>query len=161
MKIDPLDIAGDLDQRHRDAMLDLILAWGSLDGALGMLLASARGLPLEVGADDFGKQPSSAKLEALRKIFNENPASSDSAKLIKSLKKQLEKHSFVRNRIAHSHCVGVWTRDREYVVFAAFERVGASDLALDAIPLEEIKRVTDWGRAMTALAVKMSGGVKS
>jgi hypothetical protein len=44
----PAEITHDLEQRHRDAMLDLVLAWGSLDGALGMLLASVQGKPLEV-----------------------------------------------------------------------------------------------------------------
>ena len=45
--IDPNDITPDLEQRHRDAMLDLVLAWGALEGALGVLLSCARGLPLD------------------------------------------------------------------------------------------------------------------
>jgi hypothetical protein len=46
MHIDPNDIDPDLEQRHRDAMLDLVLAWGTLDGALGMALARLLGKPV-------------------------------------------------------------------------------------------------------------------
>jgi len=45
--IDPNDIMLDFEQRHRDAMLDLVLAWGSLDGALGMLLSCVLGIPFD------------------------------------------------------------------------------------------------------------------
>ena len=38
--INPKDITRHLEQRHRDAMLDLVLAWGTMDGAL----VSVRGL---------------------------------------------------------------------------------------------------------------------
>ena len=58
--IDPDDITPDLEQRHRDAMLDLVLAWGSLDGALGMLLSRVLGVPLDQGAKLIGKLPNSA-----------------------------------------------------------------------------------------------------
>jgi hypothetical protein len=45
------DIVRELEQRHRDAMLDLVLAWGELDGALGMLLSVASGTPMADGAE--------------------------------------------------------------------------------------------------------------
>jgi hypothetical protein len=35
MSIDPKDVSPDLEQRHRDAMLDLVLAWGSARPAHG------------------------------------------------------------------------------------------------------------------------------
>ena len=54
------DITPDLEQRHRDAMLDLILVWGALDIALGMLLSGAQGLPLEQGAGLGPKTPEPA-----------------------------------------------------------------------------------------------------
>ncbi|PSJ54314.1 hypothetical protein C7I84_24350 [Mesorhizobium ephedrae] len=74
----------------------------------------------------------------------------------KKLKKNLERNSFVRNRIVHSRCVGIWEKDPEYVLFAAFERFSDGHLAFDAIPLEEMARVTKWAEQLTALALRLS-----
>ena len=85
-----------------------------------------------------------------------SPGGADAAHTVKKHKKDYELHSFPRNRIAHSHCVGVWTQDRNFIVFAAFEKVGDNALALDAIPIQVMQRATKWGRAMTSLALKIA-----
>ena len=54
--IDPSEIEPDLERRHRDAMLDLVLAWGELDGALGMFLSRVLGVPLVEGAELTGSK---------------------------------------------------------------------------------------------------------
>ena len=156
MPIDPDDIAPDLEQRHRDAMLDLVLAWGSLDGALGMLLSRVLGVPFDQGAELIGKLPSSARLTEVRNILRNAPGGADAARTMKKHKKDYKRHSLARNRIAHSHCVGVWTRNRDFIVFAAFEKVQDNALALYAIPIQEMQRATRWGRAMTAFALKLA-----
>lgn len=153
--VNPNDIAP-LEQRHRDAMLDLVLTWGSLDGALGMLLSRVLGLPLVQGADMIGRLRGSAKLAQVQEILRNAPDGESAARKIKKHKKDYERHSFARNRIAHSHCAGFWTRDPEFIVFAAFERFGADALALDAVPIEVMQRATRWGRAMTAFATKLA-----
>ena len=159
--IDPDDITPDLEQRHRDAMLDLVLAWGSLDGALGMLLSCVLGLPLDQGAELIGKLPGSARLAKVRKALQNVPGGADAARILKRHKKNYERHSIPRNRIAHSRCVGVWTRDRNYIVFTTFEKVGDNELAVDAIPIEEMQRATRWGKAMTALALKLADALSA
>jgi hypothetical protein len=153
--IDPNDIAS-LEQAHRDAMLDLVLAWGSLDGALGMLLSRVLGVSLEEGAEIIGRLPNSARLDKIRKILRDAAGGENAARTMKKHKQDYERHSFARNRIAHSHCVGAWTRNTEFVVFAAFEKVGDNALALDAISIQEMQRATRWGRAMTAFALKLA-----
>jgi len=137
-------------------MLDLVLAWGSLDGAFGMLLSRVRGLPLDQGAELIGKLPSSAKLAEVCKVLRNSPGGADAARIMKKHKKNYERHSFARNRIAHSLCAGVWTHHRDFMVFAAFEKVKDNALAFDAIPIQEMQRATRWGRAMTALALKLA-----
>ena len=122
--IDPADIAPELEQRHRDAMLDLVLAWGSLDGALSMLLSRVLDVPFDQGAELIDKMPSSAKLTEVRKVLRSAPGGANAARIMKRHKKNYAHHAFPRNRIAHSHCVGVWTRNRHYIVFATFEKVG-------------------------------------
>ena len=49
----------------------------------------------------------------------------------------------------------VWTRDRDFIVFAAFEKVEDDALAVYAIPIQEMQRATKWGRAMKDLALKI------
>ncbi len=137
-------------------MLDLVLAWGTMDGALGMLLSRVLGVPIVQGAEIIGKLRGSAKLEEVRKALRNAPGGADAARIVKRHKKHYERHSFPRNRIAHSRCVGVWTVNQDFIVFAAFEKVGDNNLALDAIPIQEMQRATRWGKAMTALALKIA-----
>ncbi len=152
---DPNDITPNLEQRHRDAMLDLVLAWGSLDGAFGMLLSCVRDLPLDQGAELIGKLPSSAKLAEVCKVLRNAPGGTDAARIMKKHMKSYELHSRPRNRIAHSRCVGVWTRNRDFIVFATFQKVADNELAVDLIPIQEMQRATRWGRAMRDMVLKL------
>lgn len=91
---------------HREAMLDLVLAWGTLDGVLGMLLAKFLNLPLHEAADEIGKQNGSAKLAEVIKIISQVEAGKNFSKLLRKHKKTYEKYSKPRNKIAHGHCPG-------------------------------------------------------
>ena len=157
MPIDPNDIAPDLEQRHRDVMLDLVLTWGTLDGALGMLLSRVLGVPFVEGAELIGTSSNAAKLTKARKILRNAPGGADAARIMKKHEKTYERYSFPRNRIAHSRCAGVWMQDRHFIVFQNFEKVGDDELAVYAIPIEEMQRATRWGRAMTHFALKLAG----
>ena len=103
---DPNDIT-DLEERHRDAMLDLVLAWGSLDGALGILLSCVQGLPLDQGAELVGRRPNPRKLEEVCKILRDAPGGAEAASTIEKHKKCYELYARPRNRIAHSRCKGI------------------------------------------------------
>ena len=137
-------------------MLELVLAWGSLTGALGMLLSRVLGVPFDQGAELIGRRPDSAKLAEVVKVLRNAPGGADAARIVKKHKKNYERHSIARNHIAHSHCAGVWTRDRDFIVFAAFEKVEDNALAVYAIPIEQMQRATKWGREMKALALKLA-----
>lgn len=154
--IDPNEIEPDLERRHRDAMLDLVLAWGELDGALGMFLSRVLGVSLVQGAELIGRESGSAKLAKVIKIVREAPNGADAARNLRKHKKNYERYSIPRNRIAHSKCVGIWTRDRDFIVFAVFEKVDDNLLELEAIPMQEMQRAIRWGKAMTALALKIA-----
>ncbi len=154
--IDPNEIEPDLERRHRDVMLDLILAWGELDGALGMFLSRVLGVSFVQGAELIGRVSGSAKLAEVVKIIRDVPNGADAARNLRKHKKNYERYSIPRNRIAHSKCVGIWTRNKDFIVFAVFEKVDDNLLALDAIPIQEMQRATRWGKAMTALALKIA-----
>ena len=117
-----------LEQHHRDAMLDLVLAWGTLDGALGMLLSTARGLPLDKGAAKFGRSNNPDKLKKLCKWLRELPRGADTANKLEKHVSLYEKYSDPRNCIAHSKCVGADGDDPDYIVFLKFERYADDQL---------------------------------
>src|SRR4051812_24813695 len=122
VRLEDIDFEG-IEQRHRDAMLKLILTWGTMDGALGMMLAKIAGKPLVDMAELISRANGSTRFAEMRKILKETPGAENAVAKLKKYKKQYEKFSTVRNAIAHSHCAGVLTKDREYLVFAAFEKV--------------------------------------
>ena len=153
--IDVTDIRRELDQRHRDAMLDLVLAWASLDVALGMLLSGVRGLPLHEGAEQIGVMGATAKLNEVYKAVRAVPGAAEAARKLKKHKKNYEIHAAPRNSVAHACCVGVSSTDADYVVFTAFKKFGADQLVCDAIPVQQMHRATVWGRAMRDLVMRM------
>ncbi|MCC5975206.1 MAG: hypothetical protein JJT81_14295 [Rubellimicrobium sp.] len=140
---------------HRDAMLDLVLAWGTLDGALAMLLADIMRLPYHEAADTIGKQGGSGKLAEMIRLIRQSDSAKDAVKFLKKHKNLYERYSKPRNRIAHGHCAGYLLADENYVVFVVFERVGHEDLAVDAVPVEEMERATRWGKEFAAFIVQM------
>ncbi len=154
--IDPGEIKPDLERRHRDVMLDLVLTWGELDGALGMFLSRVLEVSLYEGAELIGRMCGSAKLAEVVKIIRAAPNGTDAARKLKRHKKNYERYSVPRNRIAHSKYVGIWTHDRDFIVFAVFEKVDDNLLAVEAIPVQEMQRAIRWGKAMTALALKIA-----
>lgn len=146
---------------HRDAMLDLVLAWGTLDGVLGMLLAKFLNLPLHEAADQIGKQNGSAKLAEVIKIVSQAEAGEKFAKLLRKHKKTYEKYSKERNKIAHGHCAGYLLCDENYIVFAVFERVaGGESMATDAVPIEVMERATKWGEMFGAWIMNLLSGLE-
>lgn len=141
-----------LKQFHRDAMLDLVLAWGSLDGALTMLVSAFTGEDLHNTASRLLKVKGTTKLLEIARILEENEQDSQMAKNFKRLKKRYDKHSKPRNRIAHGHCAGYLLGDEQYLVFAVAEPEGVDQMVAEAIPVEEIIAATEYGQTLTAFA---------
>ncbi len=139
---------------HREAMLDLVLAWGTLDGALAMLLARVMEVPYHEAADTIGKQSGSGKLAEMIRLIKQRDSAEEAIKFIKKHKKLYERHSKPRNKIAHGHCAGYLLADENFVVFALFERTGEEGLTVDAVPIEEMQRATKWGEALATFILK-------
>lgn len=143
---------------HRDAMLDLVLAWGTLDGALSMLLSTVMGLQYHEAADTIGRKKGSLKFLEMCDLIKQDDFDGEAAKAVKFLKKHkklYERHSKPRNKIAHGHCAGYLLADDNFVVFAIFERTGEEGLAVDAVPVEEMERATKWGEAFTTFILNL------
>jgi len=153
--IDPEDVK-QLQQRHRDAMLDLILAWGSLDGALGMMLARVMGIPMVEGAELVSGMPATARFAHMRRLLLKSATGADAAAMLKKHKKSYEQLAPMRNMIAHSHCAGFWTKYPDYVVFLTYQKVGDDALAVDGMHIGGMQRATAWAHTMRKLAFEVS-----
>jgi len=136
-------------------MLDLVLAWGELDGALGMLLSVASGVSMADGAERFAKRSGSAKLQDLCKAVRTHPQGDQAARMIRRHKKTYEQYSIPRNRIAHSKCIGFQLADPDFILFAVFEKHDINELIIDAIPIQLMAHATRWGKSMTRVALKI------
>ncbi len=144
----------DVSQAARDVMLNCILAWAALDGALSMLLARVSGMSYPDAAEAIGRESGTSKLNKIRDVMLEAGAI-EVAALIRKHKKAYEKRIVPRNRIAHAKLAGAWKNDSEFLVFAVFERHQTDSLAIDLIPLQEIKRSAHWANALTAMALRV------
>lgn len=141
----------ELEPRHREAMLDLILTWASLDGALSMLLANVRGSNWVEVAEDIRKLRGSAKLAEVARQIKCHKDGAEAAAKLRKIKKRYEKYSRLRDHIAHSRCVGASKASPEFVVFLTFERVAVDKLAVYQVPLEEMNEAVDWGKDLLEL----------
>ncbi|MDR6790794.1 hypothetical protein J2Y58_004177 [Sphingomonas sp. BE138] len=150
----PEQVDREIPQAIRDAMLNCVLAWGSLDGALSMLLARVTGMSFSEAADTIGKDSGTVKLNKMRDAMLERGAN-DVAAAIRKHKKAYEKRIAPRNRIAHARVAGVWTKDPDYIVFAVFESHLTDQLAIELVPIQEVRRSTHWATAMTAMALRI------
>lgn len=140
---------------QRDVMLDLILAWGTLDGALSQLVAAFSAEPLCVTVERIGKSNGSAKIREIVDLLKSDERTKEKSKTFKRIKRKYEKYSVARNRIAHGHCAGYLSCDEQYLVFAVAEREGEDELAVEAIPLAQMIAATNFGNELAAISIEI------
>ena len=152
MNVSPGNIECDLEQHHRDAMLDLILVWGSLDGAIKTLLSDLKGYNLQEGADRFEKMSASKAIGEIRDVYRNKYGHMQEGQSIASnwrkIKKKYERHSKARNTIAHSHCVGFLKDHPNYIIFLPFKRHADDLMACDCVPMEQMHVAQTWGEKL-------------
>jgi hypothetical protein len=79
----------------------------------------------------------------------------ETASTIKRYKKIYKAFSVIRNRIAHSHCLGIWTVDRDFIVFALFQKVGNNQLAIQTVPIQNMQKAIAFGTDMNAKVMEV------
>ncbi|WP_424942376.1 hypothetical protein [Aliiroseovarius crassostreae] len=135
----------ELKSEHRDAMLDLVLTWATIDGALSMLLANVRSKSWVDAADEIRKLRGSNKLAQVIRALKDLENGAEAARKLCKIKRRYEKHSKLRDHIAHSRCIGASEVDPNCIVFLTFERVGENRLAMYQVPVEEMREANSWG----------------
>lgn len=141
--------------RHREIMLDLVLRWAELDSGLRMLLSKVLDLQPADGAFLIDRMPASAVFTELRKALRHRKAAAEVVRIVKKHKADYLRHSRCRNLIAHSKCVGHWSVDTDYLVFATFMRTGDGELAVDLVPVQEMLASQRWALAMITMAMRI------
>ena len=148
------DINPELPPSLRNVMLDLVLAWAELDGAISMMSSAIFGLNPTTGSLLMGKMRVSEKLERvvkLHKAFSQ----SDGANTVKRIKTDYERLARARNLIAHSKCVGVLQSDSTSLMFATFEAPKHGELALYRLTLGEMNAGIAYAKRLTVRCLQI------
>ena len=155
--INEIDRVGITD-RHKLIIADCIMAWAVFDSQFRAMLTAVEDRDLDAGALDYDRLKISQAWQKLQKSLKAQGAVDSVLDIIKKHEKNYWQAVEARNMIAHAGCVGVWTTDRDYLVFAPFEAERLGRMVVIRQPLEEIERSTNWARAFSGLADRIMRG---
>jgi len=156
---DVADFVMPLEASHRDVMLNLILCWAEIDGAVRILLADVSGIPLTEAANKFGFSSSAKNLKQIRRAFGSCEGFADSTIVSEKLHKYeaaFNEYSDIRHAIAHSKCLGYYMTNREYILFSTFKQVSSEMMALDWIKVSDMQAAITWGNEYRKLLTRLS-----
>ena len=142
----------------RDAMLDLVLRWASLDGAVSQLFAAAFGKIDEEHADEVTNEKMSVKLRKIELALR--PMLPGLAATISKLKKQAERYGQLRDTIAHCHCAGMLKSKPDYIIFLRYRRHKTGGLIVDAIPIEKVNSATQFAEHLRKTVQKLDSVIR-
>lgn len=149
------DLQREIPQVVRDAMLDLVLAWASLDMATAFFLASLSGLDPDLGAEKYGRKEIADKFKRTSKLLDEAGEHDRSAE-IKKIAEAYPSKALYRRRIAHARCAGVRKSDPEKLVFLPYEREGApGNLAIEIFDVSLLIDARNWADAVHGYLMAM------
>ncbi|WP_424941663.1 hypothetical protein [Aliiroseovarius sp. S253] len=146
----------ELSSSQRDVLLDLVLTWATIDGALSMLLADVRSMGWADAADEIRKLRGSHKLAQVIKALKNHESGAEAARKLRKIKRRYERFSTLRDHVAHSRCIGCSKEDPSYIVFLTFERVGEDMLAMYRVPVEEMSEAISWGTDFVRLLHRLT-----
>ena len=138
--------------RHKLVIAECVMAWAAFDSQFRAMLTAVEDRDLDAGALDYDRLKISQAWQKLQKSLKAQGAVESVLHIIKMHEKDYWQAVVARNMIAHAGCVGVWTLNRDYLVFAPFEADGPGRMVVIRQPLEEIERSTDWARGFSGLA---------
>jgi hypothetical protein len=156
---DKLSIPKPLEQRHRDAMLDLILAWAKIDGSLGWFLSMLHGFDPAEGAILIEDMKPGQIFADARKAIRQMAGGDQAAQKIKKMKLAYENYAPIRNRIAHSFCAGISTENADLIVFLVYSKEG-DGLAVEVDHIDTIKRATTYAKALDGYLWEVSNRIE-
>ena len=148
-------IVTSLEQRHRDAMLDLILEWAKIDGSLGWFLAALHGFDPVDGAILIEGMKAGQIFADARNAIRAMIGGDQASKAIKKMKLAYESYAPTRNRIAHSCCAGIDAADNDRIVFLIYSTEGGG-LASETDHIDTIKQATAYAKTLNGYLWQVS-----
>jgi hypothetical protein len=148
---DDIDLGG-LQNRHRVAMLDCILAWAKFETMFRAMLSAVELRSLDEGAALYNRLQLSMGWSKLHKALRDRGAVPSVLAQVKKLEAGFRKHVRPRQYIAHASCIGTSHSDPDYIAFSAFESDRLGELVLLFTPIEEIERSTAWATGASGMA---------
>lgn len=147
-----LFLAEPLTPQARDIMLDLILVWGRLDGAVSAWAGAVFGINPDRATVLFAYSAVPQKLQKMQG-YAKLMGRIEEVATIKKFRSDYEKNAKPRNLIAHAYCRGMDPRNAGRLIFMPYEAVEAGGLAVDSIHLDSLRQSIEWGQAATNLAL--------
>ncbi|MBR0551733.1 hypothetical protein [Stakelama marina] len=144
-----------LSDRARDAMLDLVLAWAHLDGALSMWVGARFGIAAHKNAILLGRSDGKSKLLKLQNLYRLD-GEMEVVREIKKIRRAYEQQVGPRNTVAHASCRGSLKSDPEMIVFATYEATAVGELAVDTIPIAKMVLSTKWAHRLSVQVHRIS-----
>ncbi len=141
------DLTPELSPEARETMLDLILAWAHLDGALSQWLAEKFQVPYDKMAVLLPQMSGDNKIARLNRLYRLE-GNAGMVKVTKDLKGNYAKWVKTRNIVAHSNCKGAVASAPDWIVFLTFEAESLGQMVVQRVPLEEMAVSTAWATAL-------------
>lgn len=145
----------ELNQVHKNILLDTVLSFAKLDGSIAYLRAVIEGRDVIEASREYGLEKASAHLQKIYKYCRDNAVTSVLAPHFKTYKKAYENYYKTRHHIVHSYCVGSSASDQDILVFLKFEVHGSDKLAQDRIHISEFQKSIQWAKKFDELCWKL------
>jgi hypothetical protein len=91
----------------------------------------------------------------IKKAMRRHGLTDNQLRAVQSLRHHGKIYYPTRKTIVHCGCVGVWSKDTEYVAFSAFEYFSDNELALYFVPLEDMRRSTQYAKDAAKFAFNL------
>lgn len=140
-------------------MLDLLLRWASLEGAVSQFSAATFDQDDEEHADEITNRKMSMKLREIDLALR--PHLPELAAVIGKLKKEAERYGKLRDTIAHCHCAGMLKSKPRYLVFLRYRRHTLGGLSVDHVPLEMFDEAKRFAEHVRSVVERLNDAIRS
>lgn len=153
-QISELDQTG-ISERHKLGIADCIIAWARFESQLRALLARLEGKALDEGALQYSRLAPDDAWRKIKRTLKERGASEAVLERVQFNREASRDSYHFRRTIVHAGCVGVWSKDADYLCFAPYEAESQGNMVVEWLPLGGIKEATAIAEGGFRLAMRI------
>ena len=154
------DVNPEISENARFYICELILAWATYDVSVSYWISVAFQMPLDRGAVFLGNMDTKTKLDKLVKLYT-HFGEAESAKGVRALRTEHEKHVEVRNAVTHASCRGMLLSQPDRLVFSYFKMLGPGRMQMDAIHLEQLIKAATFATEAAKRIYEITDGMEA